>query len=187
MKLADEILLNLMVFARSSGSDVIIPNFFFGRYEMDLFKLSKNGYVTEYEVKISRADFKRDAAKGKSRKHENHSVGSGDANRFWFVSPKGLIDKSELPNWAGLLEYENGRFAPVKVPGFIHKKKIDEGAYLRLCHRLSAREGHYRGQSKMYRRLLVEAEDFIKKCKEKLGKTDLLYYMHMNPLLRDRY
>ena len=63
MKLADKILFDLMNFAQG-GRDIVIPNFYYDWYEMDLFRLTHSGIIYEYEVKISRADFKADFEKG---------------------------------------------------------------------------------------------------------------------------
>lgn len=60
MKLADKIKYDLMSWCRFGSSDIILPNFFVGLWEMDLCVLKPSGYFTEYEIKISRADYKAD-------------------------------------------------------------------------------------------------------------------------------
>ena len=37
--------------------------YLFSDWEMDVLSMNKNGYLTEYEVKVSRSDFKADAKK----------------------------------------------------------------------------------------------------------------------------
>jgi hypothetical protein len=132
MRLADKIKFALMRSIRSHAYDVVIPNYFVGRFEMDVFKLSRGGVLTEYEIKISRSDFFADFEKGKSRyafmgvgtKHKEMETGSCSANRFFYVTPKGLIKEEEIPKYAGLLEYESGySFNCIKVAPTLHKQK----------------------------------------------------------------
>lgn len=94
-----------------------------GWWECDLFAVLKSGRTTEYEVKLSRGDFFCDSKKGRpnyepfrdglcrlrecpeQRKHD--LLAAGDVrgpNRFFYVTPKGLITLDELPVWAGLIE-----------------------------------------------------------------------------------
>lgn len=131
MKLADKIKFSLMRSIRSHAYDVVIPNYFVGRFEMDVFKLSRGGVLTEYEIKISRSDFFADFSKGKNKysfievptKHKKMEIGSCPANRFFYVTPKGLIKEDEVPKYAGLLEYESGSFNCIKVAPTLHKEK----------------------------------------------------------------
>lgn len=53
------------------------------------------------EVKVSRADFKRDTP-------EKRRAWMAAANRFAYIAPAGLIPKDEVPEGCGLIEYENG-------------------------------------------------------------------------------
>lgn len=156
MKLTNEIQLKLLSHARGHAYDIIIPNYYFARYEMDLFKLSESGMITEYEIKISRGDFRNDFKKffevynpnGKTwrdtikiMKHEELAAGRGKINRFWFVTPAGLISKTEVPRHAGLLEYnlKRGSFDVVKNAPLITKEKT-EIDFKALCRSLSFRE-----------------------------------------------
>lgn len=52
-----------------------------------------------YEIKISRADFLRDAKIAKK-----HDGARALSNEFYFVAPPGVIKPEELPPWAGLIE-----------------------------------------------------------------------------------
>ena len=95
----------------------VLPNYTpAGWWENDVFELTDAGYWREYEVKVTLADYKRDAGKRKEKwvargtyrtdvKHELLAEGSERGpGRFWFVAPAGLIPLSELPGWAGLIE-----------------------------------------------------------------------------------
>lgn len=76
----------------------------------DLWTISANssaGFKARaYEVKISRADFKRDTAI-KQREARLFS------DQFYYVAPAGLVKPEEIPDWAGLIEYVDGKFKTV--------------------------------------------------------------------------
>jgi hypothetical protein len=43
----------------------VFPNVYIGCFEADIMELTKSGYAIEYEVKITRADFRNDEKKQK--------------------------------------------------------------------------------------------------------------------------
>ena len=49
----------------------------------------------------TRSDFKRDS-------HAKQREARLFSDRFYYVAPKGLIQPAELPDWAGLLEFDAG-------------------------------------------------------------------------------
>jgi hypothetical protein len=81
--------------------NLFVPNVFWGmfRYECDLIMMSKSGYLTEFEIKISAQDLKRD----REKKH-NHM---NDRIRYlYFVFPEKLIKYEEyIPEHAGIFLY----------------------------------------------------------------------------------
>lgn len=81
-----------------------------GARRCDLWTISANssaGFKARaYEIKISRADFRRDTAI-KQREARLFS------DQFYYVTPAGLIRAEEVPDWAGLIEYADGRFRTV--------------------------------------------------------------------------
>lgn len=81
-----------------------------GARRCDLWTISANssaGFKARaYEIKISRADFRRDSVV-KQREARLFS------DQFFYVTPAGLIRPDEVPDWAGLIEYEDGRFKTV--------------------------------------------------------------------------
>jgi hypothetical protein len=81
-----------------------------GARRCDLWTISANssaGFKARaYEVKISRADFRRDSAV-KQREARLFS------DQFYYVTPAGLIHKDEVPDWAGLIEYDGKTFKTV--------------------------------------------------------------------------
>ena len=144
IKPADRIKKDLMEWSRSSGYDIIIPNFYLGKYEMDLFRLTPAGLITEYEIKVSRADYKADFCKeqtGCGNKHALMTGGQCACNRFYFVVPKKMIRPEEVPPYAGLLYYKGRRgFDVVKNAPLIHKEKQAATIYKELAVSLSFRE-----------------------------------------------
>lgn len=59
--------------------------------------------ASSYEIKISRADYLRDSA-------EKQDGALKWSDRFWYVTPPNLIEPRELPEWAGLQEWDGRTF-----------------------------------------------------------------------------
>lgn len=159
MKKSDEILYNLISEVRKVGNEILIPNFYVGSWEMDLFRQLNSGYISEYEIKISRADFRNDFKKSTEdikynreekkvertnfrTKHELMAKGEYVANKFFFVVPYGMVQPNEVPEYAGLIYYRDDtnylRFETVKPAKFIHRKKSEiplDSLIKSLCYR----------------------------------------------------
>lgn len=92
----------------------VFPNTFFDAFEADILEITKAGYATEYEVKISRSDFfndakkKRDFYKGRAVSMNKFDIlKNGErVNYFYYLVPKGLISPEEVPEFAGLTYVE---------------------------------------------------------------------------------
>lgn len=133
---------------------------FFG-WEMDFFALStENGVGTEFEIKISRQDYKRDYKKLKHKffrhGYTNEKVSLKRnriiqlrkkyyPNRFCFVAPEGIIPKNDIPKYAGLIEIRsigNRTFLKeVKKPPIIHQEDLrDKKLLLNFTKHLSSRK-----------------------------------------------
>ena len=134
----------------------VIPNYYLGNWECDVLELSKNNYTTEYEIKISKQDFKKDFDKqrvshkvnGKwdwgnpvvCKNHDEILTGKR-ANRFYFVTPAGLLTKDDVPEYAGLIE----------IGDMWHDVKIIKHA--KWLHKNIAGDKIYKGMmSKFYQR-----------------------------------
>lgn len=63
---------------------------------------SKGYRAIAYEIKVSRADFRRDSH-GKQREARLFS------DQFFYVTPPGLLKPEEVPDWAGLIEIHDGK------------------------------------------------------------------------------
>lgn len=94
--------------------NLIVPNVSWGffNHECDILAVSKSGYATEYEIKISKADLLKD--KKKEHKHEDHRI-----KALYFAIPAYLQDCIEhIPERAGIViaeEYEK-RFHVNGIP-----------------------------------------------------------------------
>lgn len=119
-----------------------------GLMECDVLSISKSNYIYEYEIKISRADFKKDFIK---KKHTNiinekyTKVIKGETiyllpNYFNFVTPKNLIKIDEVPEYAGLIYMnEDGSFDIIKKPKLLHKIKANDLFIRKMAHNLSCK------------------------------------------------
>lgn len=108
-----------------NGHAEIMPNFTpYNWFECDVLSFTSAGYMHEYEIKVSRSDFKADFkketrirnpkwARGSSeeplfldkRKHHLLEARCLDSpNYFWFVTPENLLDIGDIPEYAGWME-----------------------------------------------------------------------------------
>lgn len=117
------------------GHRPVVPNAYLcGWFECDVASVTKAGYWWEFEIKVSRADFKIDSSKGgkpnrvtpSCNKHEALTNGKGPS-RFCYVTPAGLLKPEEIPEFAGLWEVHDMRRRPVEVkrPPQLHDRKLD--------------------------------------------------------------
>src|SRR5574343_65336 len=161
MNLTDLITKKIMIFL-SSHNEIIIPNFFVCQFEMDIFKINtKNNYVKEYEIKVSKNDFKNDFRKKefnyKESKNKHDIIKNNEyvANKFSFVCPENLIDIKDIPEKYGLIylvknNYNsdninlNYDFKIIREAKFLHKDKIHDSFYKKIAYKLSFRENQYR-------------------------------------------
>jgi len=85
------------------GNQLSVPNYTPARWhECDMLAITRAGYSVEFEIKISRSDFKADA----SKTFKHFALAKGDPNgpsRFFYVVPQGMITVEEVPAWAGLI------------------------------------------------------------------------------------
>ncbi len=130
-----------------------------GLAECDILAVSKANMAYEFEVKISRGDFKKDFTKHKHWLFENDMptkeynawkkgkrtgekiVVAHLPNYFTFVTPNNLVKLEEIPAYAGLL-YVSDDFSTlewVRKPPKIHDHKIDEAMIRKLAHQLSCK------------------------------------------------
>jgi hypothetical protein len=120
------------------GHKLIAPNIYLHYSEADLITVQASGYVNEIEIKINKADFKRDFEK---RKHKYYAAARAKKarsfahlpNYFWFAFPHKLLDKIDfdVPDYYGLITLRNYGmevYYPVihRRAKFLHKKKVTD-------------------------------------------------------------
>ena len=119
-----------------------------GLQECDVLSVSKSDYIYEYEIKISRADYKRDFIKEKHSNiiNENYTKTVKKElmyllpNYFTYVVPSGLITIDELPVYAGLIYFNDDMtFDLIKKPILIHKTKANVEFIRKVAHNLSCK------------------------------------------------
>lgn len=94
--------------------------------ECDVLSINKNGFVTEFEVKVSRSDFKAEAKKEGKWINFKMKKETATPNYFYYVCPSGLINENEVSDFAGLIWFtEEGWLLTQKKAPFIHKHKHD--------------------------------------------------------------
>ena len=143
MKITEKQVVRSLQSFHRTGTYVMINNIhMYGCFESDFLRVTMSKYSTEFEVKLSVADFKADARKsiGNKSKYEYMQLGLG-ANSFAYVVPRDILDKIEVPEWAGLFVfdiYKRIRSEPlsdynsvktitmVKPYKKLHKKKVTE-------------------------------------------------------------
>lgn len=92
-------------FMSPSNVKFFAENLYIYTWESDSWLMTKSNICYEFEIKISKSDFKNDF-KHKSEKHsllENKNPNLVKPNYFYFVTPENLIDESLIPNYAGLI------------------------------------------------------------------------------------
>lgn len=113
---------------------------FFFHGEADVLSLNKNKYLSEFEVKISKSDFKADSKKARKWQLFNNKIESLIPNYFWYVCTDKLIKVSEIPVYAGLIYVVDGVLEIIKKPQLLHKKKADtEKVMTKFCKVMSER------------------------------------------------
>lgn len=99
-----------------------IVNGFIYNWESDYWVLSARGNSKEFEIKVSKSDFKKDQKKDKHSKF----LESGP-NYFYYVCPSGIIKAKDIDNRYGLLYvWETGFLELVKKPKRLNEVKFDK-------------------------------------------------------------
>ena len=118
---------------RKAGYSVILEEFVSISSESPDILAFKNGTSVLIEAKNSRSDFKADAKKNTRRKED---LGMG--NYRYYIAPKGLLKKHEIPDGWGFIEVNNevsefiiGKDLTWHHPeGDVHWKKSNQGEEL---------------------------------------------------------
>lgn len=95
-------------------------------WECDVLSLSKSGYLSEYEVKISRSDFQAEKKKVRKWNLIEARCEWTCPNYFWYVCPVGLIREDEVPIYAGLIYISDEGLLIMKTAPLLHRAKKDK-------------------------------------------------------------
>jgi hypothetical protein len=137
----------------------IVPNFHAFGWECDMFSILKSGRTCEWEIKISRKDFRADFKK--KLKHQILSEGARELttweknwpaaylkgkinaaglvevdrpNYFTYCCPPDVIKPEEVPEYAGLMYITGNYFqTDIKRPKLLHKKTYDKKLEDKIC------------------------------------------------------
>ena len=138
MSITDMINIAIQENCRDKKHRFIIPNFYLGRWECDVFSLLQNGFTYEYEIKVSKIDFKKDFTKtnGSYKKHRLIEEGHR-TNRFYYVCPADLISIEEVPKYVGLIYFNGKRLNLIKEAPIIHRNKdLSKSTWEEMASRL---------------------------------------------------
>jgi len=157
-----------------SKTPAIIPDTWDAKYHIDVCTLerqrrrgNKPFRIDGYEIKSSRADFTAD------KKWHNYI---GRTDRFFFVTPPGIIKKTELASGVGLIEcnlwkYSGGELREtLKWIVWSNSFQVDQVARFDTMYALATANDR---ASKGYRRTLrKEIRTIIKKLEERDGSEN---------------
>lgn len=152
---AAEILAALEARAERLCSASELPSLY-GQRRVDFWTLDPVGRneTVSYEIKVSRSDFKSD-----SRKKQAFALSISE--RLFYVTPPGLVSKKEIPEWAGLQEWDGQKFttkvrAPrrdVSAPSWLLV-----GAIIRSSTRVSRDMARINEELNFHRRMAAKRE-----------------------------
>jgi hypothetical protein len=153
MTLTDEIT-GMLYCALDKYDSILIPRCKVWQWELDLFRETKDGMVTEFEIKVSYADFLNDFKKGAlycgeiRNKHDVIAKGESFINKFYFVCPTDVLPKKDIPAHAGLIYYNVDKleFTVEKEADIIHAIPAPPDIYRVLAFISSRREFELRKQ-----------------------------------------
>lgn len=116
--------------------NLIAPNVDLFGWECDLVSVTPTNLICEYEIKCTRSDFKADF--NKEAKHSILRLRASPEQSmmpayFYYAVPRDLIDKSEVPDYAGLI-YVYPVLQYIKKAPRLHREKITE-SHVRRIHR----------------------------------------------------
>jgi len=143
---------------------IMAPNCYTQRdNECDVFAVRRSGYCDEFEVKLSRSNFRADAKKivrwrrwkkedkgwqaytdmnpAMMHKHQALKMGLMTPNYFWYVMPTELATQvmAEIPPWAGLIAIKGAVQTVIRKPQRLHQAKLTDAQKYKLTHKLAYR------------------------------------------------
>lgn len=141
---------------------LLVPNVYLRNYscELDLFGLRRSGYSDEIEIKLSVSDFRADFNKSVQvlleekvmhengyltqykpmLKHEAIQSKLTPCNYFSFLIPHTIIDKCDVPDYAGLYMFTKyGRVKQVRAAPLLHRTKLSAESNYHVASKMAMR------------------------------------------------
>ena len=133
---------------------------------------SKRHLTVSVEVKISRADFRRELDQPQKRQFWEES-----SNEFWFCAPKGVIPVEELPEGCGLYETWGSGLRATRRAKQRMDNQVDPDTWIAIARRAAEQEArslaaeepfaHMRGRE-------VRISDLRRLAEKLYGRSDVL-------------
>lgn len=133
--------------------DLVLTNHFHSDWEADILVVNESGCSHEFEIKLSKSDFKNDfkkhyqnaKTKEKFLKHDKISCGDYLCNQFSFLLPMGMVDHEKIPEHCGIIEFDHNPdnwttvFHEIRKPRKVHGESfwnlVDKDLMLRMMAR----------------------------------------------------
>ena len=130
---------------------LMVPNAHWYENELDLACVRQSGYLDEFEIKLSRSDFKADfnktsryrSADGSSNwkrkpgnKHEMLQAGDAFPNFFYFVLKEGIATPEEIPKQYGLIWITDTGINVGREATRLHRRKLSVEQQLYFAKKL---------------------------------------------------
>lgn len=176
---ADDILAALEARADRLCSCVELPALY-GKRRIDFWTLDPvgNNEIVAYEIKVTRADFKSDT-------EEKQGFARTYSNRLFYVTPPGLVAKEEVPEWAGLQEWDGKTFVTRKRAPRTDARAPNwqlVGAIIRNSTRVRRDIAIMTEELNIRRRIMAKQERDAKQASEHMLKTQKkLLELGINP------
>lgn len=129
--------------------------FLISNFEHDVLSINWSWYLTEFEVKISKSDFKADFSKRKTPYYQKRNP-RFTPNYFYYVCPKDLIKLEDIPDYAWLIYIDSDNFwnikhidvsnhhlEIIKKAPLLHKLKRDKLSMLQKFYKITTERKYF--------------------------------------------
>lgn len=120
-----------------SSHNVVVRNIRWPAYaEVDVLAITRHGFLHEFEIKSTRADFLAEM-RNKADKHMRFFSGYGPSIMY-FVTPL-TVKPEEVPGEIGLIHFYNGKIKMIKKARKVHNHKVSGDVLAMIANRLTRR------------------------------------------------
>jgi hypothetical protein len=164
----------------------VLKNIYIGMFEMDVLRMTRDGFVYEYEVKTTLSDFYKDFDKVAKfgdidavgvRKHDVIKSGNYVANRFYYVLTEEIYNKVDIPDYAGaIVVRENGFVYKKTAPMLSFTKHYD--LYPTLLFKMAYRENNLLEKLSIIEDRLSISNHNLRVVSAGVDVNSLEYYIH---------